>query len=107
MRKSFFAVALIASMLAATTGCTTMGEKSLDPMTRRLVDQTIIDGKTTMEQVKAAYGEPGAKETKIVGGGQFWYYSMANHYVFGGKVKTLAVTFNDKGLVTSHQYDVY
>lgn len=106
MRKYFFSVALIASMLAAA-GCTTMGEKSLDPATRRTVDQNIVDGKTTMAEVQAAYGEPGAKETKIVGGGQFWYYSMANHYVFGAKVKTLAVTFNDQGVVVSHQYDVY
>jgi len=107
MRKSIILVAALLAVLAAS-GCSTMtmGEKSLTDATRTAVDRNIINSKSTKADVRNAYGEPGAK-TPTDKGGEFWYYSLAQNFIGGSKVKTLAVTFNDKGVVTEHQYDAY
>jgi len=70
------------------------------------VDKYIVDGKTTMTDVKAAFGDTDAKK-QTMDGGEFWYYSVVNHYGVTATIKTLAVTFDDKGIVTNHVYGKY
>jgi|APMI01.1.fsa_nt_gi outer membrane protein assembly factor BamE (lipoprotein component of BamABCDE complex) len=100
--KKYFAVALIASMFAAT-GCTTMGDQSLTMADQASVDRYIVDGKTTMAEVRAVFGDTKSKE-QTKAGGELWYYSAVNHRIVTATVKTLAVTFDRKGVVTSHRY---
>ena len=99
--KKYFAVALIASMFAAT-GCTTMGDQSLATADQASVDRYIVNGKTTMAEVQAVFGDTKTKEGSP--DGAMWYYSAVNHRIVNATIKTLAVNFNTKGIVTSHRY---
>jgi len=100
--KKLIAVALVALSLVAT-GCTTMGDQSLTTADQASVDHYIVDGKTTMAEVRAIFGEAKTKEQPKTGG-ELWYYSSVSHRVVTATVKTLAVTFDRKGIVTSHRY---
>lgn len=100
--KKLFAVALIASTLAAA-GCTTMGDQSLASTDRAAVNHYIVDGKTTMADVRAVFGETKTKNPTS-DGGEFWYYSAVNLHMAAPIIKTLGVNFNGKGVVTSHAY---
>lgn len=100
--KKIFAVALIVSTLAAA-GCTTMGDQSLASTDRTAVNHYIVDGKTTMADVRAVFGETKSKNTTS-DGGEFWYYSAVSLHLAAPTIKTLGVTFNGKGIVTSHTY---
>lgn len=100
--KKFFAVALIASTLAAA-GCTTMGDQSLASTDQTAVNHYIIDGKTTMADIRAVFGDTKTKNPTR-DGGEFWYYSAVSLHLAAPTIKTLGVTFNGKGVVTSHTY---
>lgn len=100
--KKILVIALAASMFAAA-GCTTLGDQSLAATDKATVDRYIVDGKTTMADVRAVFGETKSKE-QTKAGGEFWYYSAVNQRFVTATIKTLGITFNDKGIVTSHRY---
>ena len=100
--KKLLVSALVVSMFAAA-GCTTMGDQSLASTDQAAVDRYIVDGKTTMVDVRAVFGDTKSKE-QASAGGEFWYYSAVNHRVVTATIKSLGVTFNSKGIVTSHRY---
>lgn len=102
--KKLFAVALIASTLAAA-GCSTMtmGDQSLATADKATINHYIVDGKTTMADVRAVFGDTKSKN-QTAEGGEFWYYGAVTQHVATTTIKTLGVTFDRKGIVTSHTY---
>jgi outer membrane protein assembly factor BamE (lipoprotein component of BamABCDE complex) len=83
--------------------------------TQESINQKIAKGKTTKDQVKAAFGEPGSTTTKP-NGSEEWSYKMANSETsvikipgferfFGSgteKAKTLLVDFDRRGIVANY-----
>lgn len=98
--KNIFSVALVAS--AFVSGCATLGDQSLAKTDQVAVDRYIVDGKTTMADVRAVFGDTNSKER--IEDGEFWYYSAVNHKMVSVTIKTLGITFNNNGIVTSHRY---
>ena len=56
-----------------------------------------------MADVRAVFGETKTKNPTREGG-EFWYYSAVSLHMAAPTIKTLGVTFNGKGIVTSHTY---
>jgi len=100
--KKLLSTALVALMLSAA-GCSTLGDQSLAATDRATVDRYIVDGKTTMANVRAIFGETNTKNQTDTGG-EFWYYGVVNQHIVSVTIKTLAVTFNNKGVVINHRY---
>ncbi|EKN3981425.1 hypothetical protein RSJ44_004271 [Yersinia enterocolitica] len=68
--KKLFIVALV---ILPLTACTTYGNKSLKDESQQTVKSKIVKGKTTQQEVLAAFGEP---QTRASNDGQeMWSYS--------------------------------
>ncbi|MEQ9847307.1 hypothetical protein [Pectobacterium brasiliense] len=68
--KKLFIVALV---ILPLTACTTYGNKSLKDESQQTVKSKIVKGKTTQQEILAAFGEP---QTRASNDGQeMWSYS--------------------------------
>ena len=106
---------LLAAILLLFTlaGCASAGDEKLRAESEQTVSQKIIDGKTTMNEVRAMFGSP-MKTSFTDGGLEIWNYEFSKvsadgvSYIpivnlFGasasGTKKDLVVLFNKKNVV--------
>jgi hypothetical protein len=94
----------IVALVFAVAGCMTMGDQSLTAADKGSVERYVIDGTTTMADVRAVFGDAKTKE-QTKGGGETWRYSAVRNRIITAKVQTLTITFNHKGVVTGHRYE--
>ncbi|MFJ5453014.1 hypothetical protein ACIPT4_08200 [Pectobacterium jejuense] len=69
MKKMFIAALVILPL----TACTTYGNKSLKNKSQQTVKTKIVKGKTTQQEILAAFGEPQTRATND--GQEIWSYS--------------------------------
>ena len=94
--------------------CSIVGENSPQRETQESINQKIAKGKTTKNEVKAAFGEP-SSTTGTQRGGEEWRYKISGssstvkipgfERFFGNgadKDQTLLVDFDRRGIVTSY-----
>jgi outer membrane protein assembly factor BamE (lipoprotein component of BamABCDE complex) len=94
--KRFLAPLVLLALLAG--GCVTMGRDfPTDPV------KSIVNGKTTREDVRNAFGQP--YQTGIEDGMESWtYYKIKYRGPKESKSKELHITFDKKGVVDSHSF---
>ncbi len=96
MRKIFLGVALLVSF-AALSACSNVGAN----FDTNLVKQ-IQNGKTTIEDVEKLLGRP--YKRGMQNGNSIWTYEYDQYRALGEKSsKDLAIVFDNKGVVKSHQ----
>ncbi|HBS1472449.1 TPA: hypothetical protein MAC31_002423, partial [Klebsiella pneumoniae] len=66
-------VLLVAAIAVVLAGCASGGNKSIEQETQIGVQSKIIKGKTTKQEVKAAYGDPAGVSISSDGKEQ-WHY---------------------------------
>jgi outer membrane protein assembly factor BamE (lipoprotein component of BamABCDE complex) len=108
-------IAIVSALALAACSLPMSSENSPQRETQESINQKIAKGKTTKDQVKAAFGEPGSTTTKP-NGSEEWSYKMANSETsvikipgferfFGSgteKAKTLLVDFDRRGIVANY-----
>jgi outer membrane protein assembly factor BamE (lipoprotein component of BamABCDE complex) len=96
MKRVFLGVALFAT-LAFYSACSNVGSN----FDTNLVKQ-IQNGKTTIDDVEKLLGPP--YKRGIQNGNQVWTYEYDQYRALGEKAsKDLAIAFDSKGVVKSHQ----
>ncbi|WJM85434.1 hypothetical protein QUF31_20600 [Dickeya chrysanthemi] len=89
MKKLLIAALVILSLSA----CTTYGNKSLKNETQQTVKTKIVKGKTTQQEILAAFGEPQTRATND--GQEMWSYSsMSGESQISNYVPGLALLKN-------------
>ncbi|MBN3066320.1 hypothetical protein H5A21_20175 [Pectobacterium aquaticum] len=89
MKKMFIAALVILPLSA----CTTYGNKSLKNETQQTVKTKIVKGKTTQQEILAAFGEPQTRATND--GQEMWSYSsMSGESQISNYVPGLALLKN-------------
>lgn len=88
--KKLFIVALV---ILPLTACTTYGNKSLKEESQQTVKSKIVKGKTTQQEILAAFGEP---QTRASNDGQeMWSYSsMSGESQLSNYIPGLAILKN-------------
>ncbi|WP_151636630.1 hypothetical protein [Noviherbaspirillum aerium] len=112
MKKPLFTTFAIAAVLLVS-GCASMGNETLRTESETSVQQKIVEGKSTKNDVRAMFGSP-VKTSFTDGGLEIWNYEFTNvsadaiSYVpivnlFGGsasgKKKELVVLFDQSNVV--------
>lgn len=69
-------VLCLAAVAALLGGCATAGNKVIGETTTASVDAKVVEGKTTMAEVVAAYGVA-SKKSFTDGGSEIWTYAYA------------------------------
>lgn len=75
-------VLLVAAIAVVLAGCASGGNKSIEQETQIGVQSKIIKGKTSKQEVKAAYGDPTGVSISSDGKEQ-WHYVFTNTQVSG------------------------
>jgi outer membrane protein assembly factor BamE (lipoprotein component of BamABCDE complex) len=105
-------IAIVSALALAACSLPTSSENSPQRETQESINQKIAKGKTTKDQVKAAFGEPGSTTTKP-NGSEEWSYKTESSVIkipgferfFGSgteKSKTLLVDFDRRGIVANY-----
>lgn len=100
--KTFSFVAVLAAISVSSAGCFAAESKSIAAANQQLVDATVIDGKTSTNDLKAIYGEP--FEIHATRYGVKWVYAFADRMPPSPSMKTVVVEFDQRGLAMSHSY---
>jgi outer membrane protein assembly factor BamE (lipoprotein component of BamABCDE complex) len=113
MQKHIISSVIISCALLAFTGCASVGNESLRHESEASVDQKIVEGKTTKNEIRAMFGSP-ATTSFTDGGLEIWNYELAKmkadgvNYIplvglFGssssGTKKTLVILFDENDVV--------
>ncbi|MDR2612139.1 MAG: hypothetical protein LBG06_04650 [Deltaproteobacteria bacterium] len=95
----FFPAFSLVSVLVLSAGCTPIseGDKTIATLTTAQVESAIQDKVTTMDDVKAKFGEP--QDRSVSANGEVWRYYYRKATNSAGAVMAQAVTF---GAVTPH-----
>ena len=70
-------VVLVLAISFVVSGCASVGNKALKKETKETVEQKIVKGKTTKEEIKAMFGDP-VSTNFTDSGNLIWHYEFVN-----------------------------
>lgn len=80
--KKLLLAGLVGLTVSLMTGCASSGNHSIKNETQESIDSKLVKGKTTKEEVKLIFGNPGATTYNSETGEQ-WIYTLANTQIKG------------------------
>jgi outer membrane protein assembly factor BamE (lipoprotein component of BamABCDE complex) len=116
IRKCWLRASALVVLALGVVGCASSGNEVLKSQDATAVNQSIIDGQTTREQVQLTYGQP-SRVTFLSEKNEMWTYAWARASAQGQnfipivgvfargydvRAKELVVVFNEKNVVVRH-----